>query len=80
MYFLYGLNAAGTRRLAATFDSEQQLRAYLGWATLRENADGTRKFEQGSALVGSVRFEQSPEPLSDEDPEQVLHNPTPSML
>ncbi len=40
------------RKLVATFDSEEQLLAYVGWATLKKNADGTSKFEQGSAPVG----------------------------
>ena len=48
MYFLYASKAGKTRKLAATFDSEQQLRAYVGWATLQQNPDGTSKFEQGS--------------------------------
>ena len=29
MHFLYGLKANGTKRLVATFDSEQQLLAYV---------------------------------------------------
>ena len=80
MYFLYGSKPKVDRKLVATFDSEQQLLAYLRWATLHENADGTRKFEQGSPLVGYARTEHSSEPLTEEDPAEVPHNPTPSML
>jgi hypothetical protein len=80
MYFLYASKPGTSRKLVATFDSEQQLLAYAGWATLKKNADGTSKFEQGSALAGYQRWEPSSLPLSDEDAAQVLHNPTPSML
>lgn len=80
MYYLYGSKGDGRTRLVATFDTEPQLRAYVGWATLQHNPDGTRKFEQGSALVGSMTFEASPTPLTDEDESAVVHNPSPSML
>ena len=80
MYYLYGEKPGVERKLVATFDSEQQLLAYVRWATLQENADQTCKFEQGSALVGFRRWEQSKTPLTDEDPTETLHNPTPSML
>jgi hypothetical protein len=80
MYFLYASKANTPRKLVATFDSEQQLLAYVGWATLKKNADGTSKFEQGSALAGYHGSEPSAVPLSDEDAGQVLHNPTPNML
>jgi hypothetical protein len=80
MYFLYASKPGTSRRLVATFDSEQQLLAYVGWATLKKNADGTSKFEQGSALAGYQRWEPSSVPLSGEDATQVVHNPSPSML
>jgi hypothetical protein len=80
MYYLYGMKQGGDRKLVATFSSQAQLLAYVGWATLKSNADGSRKFEQGSALVGFPRFDSSPTPLTDEDESVVLHNPTPSML
>jgi hypothetical protein len=54
--------------------------AYVGWATLKTNPDGTAKFEQGSPLVGYQRWEKSDSPLSEEDATEVFHNPTPSML
>jgi hypothetical protein len=80
MYFLYASGAGTPRKLVATFDSEEQLLAYVGWATLKKNADGTSKFEQGSALSGYRSWESSPKALSDEDPNVVVHNPSPSML
>lgn len=80
MHYLYGIKADGTRRLVATFGSEQQLLAYVRWATLEEHSDGTRKFEQGSVLVGCQRYEASGEAPADEDGFNVPHNPSPSML
>ena len=80
MYYLYGSKPGLTKKLVATFDSEQQLLAYVRWATLQENPDKTRKFEQGSALVGYNRWEHSAAPLTDDDASETLHNPTPSML
>jgi hypothetical protein len=79
MYFLYGSKGAGPSKVVATFDSEQQLLAYVRWATLHENADGTFKFEQGSPLVGCDRWEYRREEAADGELD-VPHNPTPSML
>ena len=80
MYYLYGAKRTGDKDLVATFDSEQQLLAYVRWATLAENADGTFKFEQGSPLVGYVRWEHNRTPPLAEVPTDLPHNPTPSML
>lgn len=80
MHYLYGSKPGVERRLVATFDSEPQLLAYVGWATLATHADGTAKFEQGSALSGYQRWEKSSTPTTDNDPESVVHNPSPSML
>ena len=80
MYYLYGSKPGVDRRLVATFDSEQQLLAYVRWATLKRNDDQTIKFEQGSPLVGYHRWEHSGEPLTAEDSATVSHNPSPSML
>lgn len=80
MHYLYGSKPGVARRLVATFDSEPQLRAYVGWATLAQQPDGTAKFEQGSALSSYQRWEQSASPLTDDDAEAVVHNPTPSIL
>ncbi len=79
MHYLYGSKQEVTRRLVATFDSEQQLLAYVRWATLSGSGQ-TPKFEQGSALAGYTGWEYSGQPLTGEDEESVLHNPTPSML
>lgn len=80
MHYLYGSKRGGARRLLATFSSEQQLLAYVRWATLESQENQRGKFEQGSALVGCDAWEHSVEPLTDDDPEDTLHNPTPSML
>ena len=80
MYFLYGLKIGATRRLVATFGSEQQLLRYVRWATLQDFGGHRGKFEQGSALAGYEAWEHSTEPLTDEDSRDSLFNPTPSML
>lgn len=79
MRYLYG-RKNDEPRLVATFDSQQQLRAYVNWATLQQNDDGTAKFEQGSALIGCRRWSESDTPLTEDDAGSVPHNPTPSML
>jgi hypothetical protein len=63
-----------------TFDSEQQLLAYVRWATLEDMGGQRGKFEQGSALAGYEAWERSTDPLTEEDLDGVVHNPTPSML
>ena len=80
MHYLYGQKPGVRRRLVATFDSQQQLRAYVRWATLAETGQQAGKFEQGSALASYQSWEESPLPLTDEDAQQVVHNPSPSML
>lgn len=80
MHYLYASKPGIARKLVATFDSEPQLRAYVAWATLKTNPDGTGKFEQGSALASYQRWEKSATPLTADDPAQVVHNPSPSML
>lgn len=80
MYYLYGLKSGVPRRLAATFGSEQQLLAYVRWATLQDQGDRRGKFEQGSALVGYTAWESSIDPLTEDNATGVVHNPTPSML
>jgi uncharacterized protein (DUF2336 family) len=80
MYYLYGSKKGLERRLVATFGSEQQLLAYVRWATLKSLGERRGKFEQGSALASYDAWEHSSEPLGNENPEQVVHNPTPSML
>ncbi|HET6325698.1 MAG TPA: hypothetical protein VFG04_13545 [Planctomycetaceae bacterium] len=80
MHYLYASKSGVSRKLVATFDSEPQLLAYVGWATVKTNPDGTSKFEQGSALAGYQRWEKSATPLTAEDAAETLHNPSPSML
>lgn len=79
MYYLYASKTGGPSRLVSTFDTEEQLRAYVRWATLSER-DGVRQFEKGSTLASCHEFYFSDEPTTDEDVESVDHNPTPSML
>jgi hypothetical protein len=80
MHYLYGTKRDGKRRLVATFDSEQQLRSYVRWATLESFGPQQGKFEQGSALVGSESWDNATELDTSDDPQSVPHNPTPSML
>jgi redox-regulated HSP33 family molecular chaperone len=80
MRYLYASKQNVPRRLVATFDSQQQLRAYVRWATLQSLGERAGKFEQGSALAGYNAWEESEQPLTDEDAQQVLHNPSPTML
>ncbi len=80
MHYLYGSKRNVPRRLVATFGSEQQLLAYVRWATLQDLGERRGKFEQGSSLAGYEAWESATEPLSDEDATAVNHNPTPSML
>jgi hypothetical protein len=79
MHYLYGSKPGVPQKLAATFDSEQQLLAYVRWASLGHQGD-VFKFEQKSALVGFQNYSHSDQLLTDDDPESVTHNPTPSML
>jgi hypothetical protein len=80
MYYLYAAKTPGKIKLVATFDSEEQLLAYVGWATLSKNADASSKFEQGSLLAGYRWWERSTRPLTPDDPESVTHNPSSTML
>lgn len=80
MYYLYGTKRGTPRRLVAMFGSEQQLRAYVRWATLESHGDRRGKFEQGSALASYEGWEMSATPLTEEDSGELPFNPTPSML
>lgn len=80
MQFLYGTKKDVPRRLVATFSSEPQLRSYVRWATLEPTGKQSGKFEQGNVLAGFNSWEASDEPLTEDDPSAVEHNPTPSML
>jgi hypothetical protein len=80
MRFLYASKKSGPLRLVATFDSEQQLRAYVNWATLEGHPERPKKFEQGSALASYDAWEESALPLNENVAGEVPHNPSPSML
>ncbi len=79
MYYLYGSKPHVPQKLVATFGSEQQLLAYVRWATLSEQ-NGVFKFEQNSSLAGYQGWSHSQELLSDDDPGDADHNPSPGML
>jgi hypothetical protein len=83
-YYLYGVKKGkGDRHLVATFGSEQQLLAYVRWATLKDLGERRGKFEQGSALASYDAWEYSAEPTTgntDDDTNSVVHNPSASML
>lgn len=79
MYYLYGSKHGTPKALVATFDSEAQLLAYVRWATLDEHGGG-RRFEKGSKLVNFHEFRYDDQPLNNDDPTIVDHNPSPSML
>jgi hypothetical protein len=79
MYYLYGSKAGVPRKLVATFESEQQLLAYVRWATLSEH-EGLFKFEQGSSLASYQGWSSAADLLTNDDPATVDHNPSPSML
>jgi hypothetical protein len=80
MYYLYAIKPNKPKRLVATFDSEQLLLSYVRWATLSTDADGVKKFEQGSPLVGATGYEYDASLSTNDDAEEALHNPSPSML
>lgn len=80
MIYLYGLKPSGDQTLVASFDTEEQLLAYVRWATLKRNDDGSYKFEQGSPLVGFSYYQIGEAPDGIERPAELPHNPTPSML
>jgi hypothetical protein len=80
MHYLYASKPKADQRLVATFDSEQQLLAYVRWATLESTGQRSGKFEQGSVLASFTSWESSTAPLDETDASTVNHNPTPSML
>ena len=79
MHYLYGMRSGSPPRLVATFDTEEQLKAYLRWATVSRR-DEVCQFEKGSALAGYHVAAQSNQPLTNDDPGSIEHNPTPNML
>ena len=79
MHYLYRSKSGVPCRLATTFGSEQQLLAYVRWATLAAH-EVVHKFEQGSSLTSYTGWSHSDTPLTQDDSTTVEHNPTPSML
>ena len=79
MHYLYGYKTGAPKKLVSTFDSQEQLLAYVRWATLSQR-NGVYQFEKGSALASCHQFDYSSEPLTEEDATSVDHNPSPSML
>ena len=79
MYYLYGSRPGAPTRLVATFDSEEQLLAYVRWATLSERA-GVHQFEKGSSLAGYHGYSYSSELRTNDDAATVDYNPSPNML
>jgi hypothetical protein len=80
VHYLYGSKKDVPRRLVAIFGSEQQLLAYVRWATLQDLGNRRGKFEQGSSLAGYDAWESATDLLTDENENNVPLNPTPSML
>jgi hypothetical protein len=80
MWNLYGIKTAGKKKLVAMFDSEQQLRAYVNYATLKSEPDGTHKFEQKTALASYTNYEYERAEPGQAVPEEIPVNPTPTML
>lgn len=80
MHYLYGFTGSAESKLVATFSSEEQLLAYVRWATLKSLGDQQGKFEQGSALAGFDRWQNSTVPISPHLADSVVHNLSPNML
>lgn len=80
MHYLYGFEGSVGPKLVATFSSEAQLLSYVRWATLKSLGDHQGKFEQGSALAGYDRWENSTVPISAHLVDSVMFNPSPNML
>lgn len=78
MYCLYASKPGVKDKLVAAFDSEQQLLAYVQWATLGRNPNGTFRFEQGSVLASYQSWKGEAAPHSALP--DVEYNPSPSML
>lgn len=56
MDHLHGSRPGMPRRLVPTTSNEEQLLAYVRWATLSER-DGICQFERGSSLAGYQRLQ-----------------------
>jgi len=80
MWNLYGIKGDGPRKLVAMFDSEQQLQAYVNYATLKTEPDGSHKFEQKTPLASYSNYEYERAAAGQEVPEDLPVNPSPTML
>jgi len=81
MVYLYAQKNGQPLRLVATFDIQEQLLAYVRWATLQSTGMRAGKFEQGSVLASFHAWNDLATPISEEDSTaDVPHNPSPSML
>ncbi len=80
MHFLYGKKRNEEVELVAKFSSEQQLLAYVNYATLRTEDDGTMVFEQKTPLTSCVGYFHSTEAAEGDADKDVPLNPSPSML
>lgn len=81
MHYLYARKGDQPLRLVATFDSHEQLLAYVRWATLQSTGPRTGKFEQGSVLASFQAWHDATVPVSPEDASaEAPHNPSPTML
>ncbi len=80
MHYLYGFKGSSGPQLVATFSSEEQLLAYVRWATPKSHGGRQGKFVQGSALAGYERWQNSTVPMSTHLVDSVVHNPSPNML
>lgn len=54
MHYLYGSKLEGQLKLVATFDSEEQLLAYVRWATLKTNPNGGANSSKGVSLLADM--------------------------
>lgn len=80
MHYLFGKRRNGNTDLVAKFWSEPQLRAYVRYATLRANEDGTMSFEQKTPLSGCIGYRYSNDVSAEDRDKDVPLNPTPTML
>ncbi|MCR9115371.1 MAG: hypothetical protein NXI22_00310 [bacterium] len=79
-YYLYGKKRNGEQELVAKFGSEQQLLAYVRYATLKTEDDGTIKFEQKTPLTGCVGYSYTKDASAEDQAKDVPFNPSPTML
>jgi len=80
MHYLYGIRRNGKSELVAKFGSEQQLKAYVHYATLRTEEDGTHVFEQKTPLTGCVGYSTATDVSEEDATKDIPLNPTPTML